>query len=223
MPAERWIVLGALVAGLTVGICPPASAASAPSVTLEWTAPGDDSLSGTAAGYDIRYSREPITAANLLYATRLNGYLLPGPPGTRQRFTIFGLTPGVRYYFAVRTGDESGNWARISNVVSHSVGAVDVVDAFPAEAHFSNPWPNPARSLVRFTLSLPASQWVRIEVFDIAGRMVRRLALGEYSGGTFDMVWDLRDDSGFQLRAGSYLVRGQIGDNVFLRRVSVVH
>jgi hypothetical protein len=223
MPNQRWIVGGILVAGLVMAVCPPASALSTHSVTLEWTAPGDDSLSGIAKTYDIRYSREPITEARFLYATRINSYLLPGPPGTLQRFTIFGLTPGIRYYFAVRTGDDNGNWSRISNVVSYDSGALDVVNVAPAEAHFSNPWPNPASNLARFTLSLPEPQWVRIEAFDLAGRVVRTLALGQYSGGTFDLVWDLRDGDGRLLRAGAYLVRGQIGEDIFLRRVTIVH
>src|SRR5258708_39412010 len=31
------------------------------SVTLSWTTPGDDSLSGSASQFDIRYSTSPIT------------------------------------------------------------------------------------------------------------------------------------------------------------------
>lgn len=34
------------------------------SVTLKWTAPGDDGNTGTATTYDIRYSKNPITEAN---------------------------------------------------------------------------------------------------------------------------------------------------------------
>jgi hypothetical protein len=198
-------------------------AASPTSVTLVWTAPGDDGWTGTAKAYDIRFSREPITAANFQSASKLTSLLIPGPAGTRQAFSIFGLTPGVVYYFAIRTVDEAGNWSGVSNVVSYPGSTVDSRVHTPAPPHFSVPWPNPARSQARFTLSLPQDEWVRVEAFDVGGRMVRTLAYGQYSGGTFDLSWNLRDEEGQPLRAGTYLVRGQIGEAVFLRRVTVVH
>jgi hypothetical protein len=193
------------------------------SVTLKWTAPGDDGKTGTATAYDIRFSRNPITAANFSAASKLTSLLIPGPAGTQQQFTIFGLTPGALYYFAVKSVDEAGNWSTISNVVSYPGSTVDAETPVLSEPHFSVPFPNPARNQAKFTVSLPKDQWVRIEAFDISGRGVRTLAMGEYSGGTFDITWDLRDTDGMPLRAGAYLVRGQLGENVFLRRVTIVH
>ena len=52
---------------------------------------------------------------------------------------------------------------------------------------------------------------------------MKTVAMGEYAAGNFDLSWDLRDDAGHALQAGTYLVRGQLGENVFLRRVNVVH
>ncbi len=226
MPIRRWIALGVLVVSLVAASWTPAGAAGGPSthsVTLEWTAPGDDSLVGTAHLYDIRYSRTPITDANYNISPRVNAYLLPGPAGTKQRLTIFGLTPGIQYFFAMRSCDAAGNWSRISNIVSYYAGTLDASDGASVEAFFSSPWPNPASSLTRFTLSLPEPRWVRIEAFDLAGRRVGTIAIGEYGAGTVDLSWNLRDESGRTVRAGTYLVRGQIGENVFLRRVTVVH
>jgi len=40
------------------------------SVRLTWTTPGDDSLTGTASQFDLRYSTAQITAANFASATR---------------------------------------------------------------------------------------------------------------------------------------------------------
>lgn len=221
----RWIAFALFVILVSPAFARPAAAstaASIPSVTLEWTAPGDDSLVGNARFYDLRFSRYPITAQNFAFATRLNGVLLPGPPGTVQRFTLFGLTPGVQYYFAIRSGDEAGNWSAISNVVNYAAGTVDVLTELPAEPHFSSPYPNPAVFETRFTLSLPGPRRVLIEAFDLAGRRVRTIARGEYSGGTFTLAWNVRDEDGRPLKAGAYLVRGQIGESVFLRRVAVV-
>lgn len=220
MPIVRWFVCVAAVV-VSLGAVGSARAASL-ATTLEWTAPGDDALIGTATGYDIRFSRDPINAANFALANRLTSMLLPGPPGTRQTFSITGLTPGVTYFFAVKTVDEKGNWSPVSNIATLVASSVDAQTPVVSEPHFSNPWPNPARAGARFTVSLPRAQALRIEAFDITGRKVKTLALGEYSAGTFDLTWDLRDDSGRSLKASTYLVRGQVGERVFLRRVAVV-
>lgn len=90
------------------------------SVSLTWTTPGDDSLTGTATEFDIRYSTTAITAANFLSATRWNGAPTPAASGTRQTTTITGLQPNTTYYFAIKTADEVPNWAGISNVISRT-------------------------------------------------------------------------------------------------------
>ncbi len=88
------------------------------SVTLSWTAPGDDSLVGNATQYDIRYSTSPITLANFASATVVSGPPSPAAPGTRQTFVVAGLLPSTPYYFAMRTADDVPNWSGLSNVVS---------------------------------------------------------------------------------------------------------
>jgi len=90
------------------------------SVTLRWTTPGDDSLSGTAAQFDLRYSTSAITAANFSSATRWTSMPAPAAPGTQQSVTVTGLSPNTTYYFAIKTADEVPNWAGISNVISRT-------------------------------------------------------------------------------------------------------
>ena len=77
------------------------------SVSLTWTAPGDDSLTGTAAQYDLRYSTVAITATNFSTATRFTGTPTPAAPGSPQTVTVTGLQPSTTYYFAIKTGDDA--------------------------------------------------------------------------------------------------------------------
>jgi chitodextrinase len=84
--------------------------------TLGWTAVGDDSLTGTATSYDVRYSRTPITSANWAAATTVTGEPAPAAPGTAQTYTVRGLLRQTAYYFAVKTSDEGGNVSDLSNV-----------------------------------------------------------------------------------------------------------
>jgi phosphodiesterase/alkaline phosphatase D-like protein len=103
----------------------PAARAQAPwnSVPLSWTTPGDDSLTGTASQFDLRYSTALITATNFGSATRATGLPAPAAPGTHQSFTVTGLAPNTIYYFAIKTADEVPNWSGLSNVVSRTTTA----------------------------------------------------------------------------------------------------
>lgn len=93
------------------------------SVTLTWTTPGDDSLSGTASQFDVRYSTSAITAANFASATRFVGTPVPTAPGTSQSVVVTGLLPATTYWFAIKTGDDVPNWSLVSNVVSKTTAA----------------------------------------------------------------------------------------------------
>ena len=95
-----------------------AGTATSTSMPLTWTAPGDDSVTGTASTYDIRYSTSTITLANWSSATQATGEPAPKVAGSSESFTVTGLSPNTTYYFAIRTADEVPNWSALSNVVS---------------------------------------------------------------------------------------------------------
>ena len=101
---------------------------TATSIQLSWTTPGDDSLTGVASQFDLRYSTSNITGSNFASATRWTGTPTPTSPGTRQTVTVTGLLPSTTYYFAIKTGDEVPNWAGLSNVISRTtLAAADAV------------------------------------------------------------------------------------------------
>lgn len=91
--------------------------ATSNSVKLGWTATGDNGNEQVAEEYDLRYSTEPITEQNFDSATRDNSVNKPGFPGSSEIHTIFGLTPGTDYYFALKVLDEVPLASGISNVV----------------------------------------------------------------------------------------------------------
>ncbi|HYO77123.1 MAG TPA: S8 family serine peptidase, partial [Thermoanaerobaculia bacterium] len=88
------------------------------SVTIRFTATGDDGAAGRAARYDVRVSAAPITAANFDSATPLIREPQPQTPGTLELFKLSGLAPSSTYYIAVRALDNAGNASALSNVAS---------------------------------------------------------------------------------------------------------
>ncbi|MFH1460570.1 MAG: CFI-box-CTERM domain-containing protein [Candidatus Omnitrophota bacterium] len=99
------------------------------SVTLSWTAPGDDANSGTAASYDIRYSTIGSSWYIWYFSSFVNGEPIPAVAGTRQTMTIAGLSSGRTYYFVMKTQDEASNVSGYSNVVSGQTQNINVADS----------------------------------------------------------------------------------------------
>ncbi len=87
------------------------------SVSLVWTAPGDDGDQGTARAYDLRYSTAPIDGDNFAAATPATAPA-PQPAGSREQTEVGGLDAATLYYFALVSSDESGTASPLSNVAS---------------------------------------------------------------------------------------------------------
>ena len=216
-----WPVLaGTLVFGLWAAVAQAQGVDG--SVTLIWTAPGDDSLTGTATRYDIRYSLFPITEDNFNYASGPTALPRPATPGTTQQFTVYGLFPGLKYYFALKTADERLNWSKMSNVVAFS-GTTVSVGPDGTRLAFSAPMPNPARYSTTFEWSTPRPATVEVTIFDVQGRTVRFLGDGVSAGTSGSLTWDLRDYTGRTVPTGVYLARALVGSAVITRRVLVQH
>jgi flagellar hook assembly protein FlgD len=48
---------------------------------------------------------------------------------------------------------------------------------------------------------------VKLEVFDLQGRLIKTLANGAYEAGTFSIAWAHTSDSGQPVRPGIYMYR----------------
>lgn len=92
-----------------------ADSAGANVMYLRWTAVGNDSLTGLASNYDLRYSTSLITSGNFGSATIVSMTILPDSVDKVQRWTVTGIVDQTPYYFAIKTWDGT-NWSAISNV-----------------------------------------------------------------------------------------------------------
>jgi len=125
--ANNWSAISNVVSKSTLAapdVTPPAAIAvnittvTDTTATLSWVATGDDSITGTAASYDVRYSVAPITLATWNASTQSTGEPTPAVAGTTQTFVVRNLSREVTYYFAIRASDEVPNISGLSNVPS---------------------------------------------------------------------------------------------------------
>lgn len=86
--------------------------------TLTWTAPGGHGTVGTASGYYVRYSTQPITDANWAGATPVGNVPAPQASGTPETLVVTGLTLDTVYYFAIKAWNDTQNVSDLSNVAS---------------------------------------------------------------------------------------------------------
>jgi len=63
---------------------------------------------------------------------------------------------------------------------------------------------------------------VEVCVFDVGGRLVKRLARGTFDPGEHFLVWDGTDREGRAVASGVYLVRSRVGQDENQSRSLVV-
>ncbi len=95
----------------------------------------------------------------------------------------------------------------------------DAVAAFRLLPNYPNPF-NPSTT-VSFELPRAADQ-VTVDVYDIAGRRVRRLHSGPASSGRTDLVWNGTDAAGRSVVSGVYLVQVVNGQEKLSQRLMLL-
>lgn len=188
---------------------------------IHWTAPGDDSVSGRASVYDLRYSSAPIAAANFHLATPIAGLPSPSNAGTLESFVVTGIPDGGFVYMAIKSADEAGNWSAMSNIMTWPIQSTGVGD-LALTLSFSSPWPNPARQTVRWAYALPQAARMQVDVFDLTGRHIHTVASGDREAGRGELSWNLRDERGQPVGAGVYFVKARLGTLEWTKRLIIV-
>ncbi len=116
--------------------------------------------------------------------------------------------------------DVHGNESPASILAQGDPGTA--ADALPRVPVLAAPSPNPARGRTVLAFALPAPGHAALEVFDVGGRLVRRLADGDFPAGAGRLSWDLRDDQGRPVPAGVYTARFVAAGAVRTGRLVVV-
>ena len=91
------------------------------SVTLTWTAPGDDGEMGAASSYTLLYGTTPVgsdTANWVASAQSVTDLPAPATAQSTEQYTLAGLAMETRYYFMMLATDNAGNVSPYSNIAS---------------------------------------------------------------------------------------------------------
>ncbi|MCJ7813479.1 GDSL-type esterase/lipase family protein, partial [bacterium] len=151
------------------------------SITLTWTAVGNDEFMGTAGSYDLRYSISPIqTDEDFANAAIVSGLDTPQESGIPEITTITGLQPGTGYYFIIRAIDNWGNTIQNVNNMSDLVFAI-TASAGQRVEDFNRPTEDDGSIGDSWVIDLSPSEY-RIEYDPITGE-------GELANFETDGAW----------------------------------
>jgi hypothetical protein len=175
-------------------------------VSLAWTATGEDGALGRPQLYAVRAALQPLDEASYDTAPLHWATAATVDAGGTESTVLRGLQPASRYWFALRALDPEGIPSLLSNVVAAQtevggplggrVGIALAVLEQPARGSAQLYWQGSADGV---------GGRQSIHLFDLAGRRLRVLEVGTAPGGR--LTWDGRDAEGRSVPAGLYLAR----------------
>jgi len=142
-----------------------------------------------------------------------------------------GTTQNCNYWYSPQCGLIRCEMDGVGRFVLHKaippdgdIPDVEIHDPLADEALSGlNLSPNPARPGTGIRFELKRNVPVTVEVYDVSGRLVRRLVSSEVrSAGPAEIRWDGRDESGRNAASGLYIARVRAGDSVASARMVLV-
>lgn len=180
---------------------------------ITWTPTG-----GTGLTVDLAYSEDggatyPHTIATALPNTGAYDWTVPSTPTTQGRVRV---TMHDECTHSVQDASDA-DFTILTNVDA-------VAENLLAPGQILGVYPNPAEpGNANVLYRLPAGT-ASVDIYDIAGRLVRRLTSGDFAGGVQSLTWDGRGTNGEPVASGIYLVRLQSSSGKHaVKRLVLVH
>lgn len=115
---------------------------------------------------------------------------------------------GKKYYYKLTAVDSLGNESEASTEVIAVIILNDLEKKndiiFPIVFELKKNYPNPFNSTTKILYSIPKACQVRIIIFDVLGRVVKRLVDNYQAAGKYKVIWDGRDEVGKYVSSGIY-------------------
>ena len=157
------------------------------------------------------------------------GYVLPDAPSPGDYRVLASAGPIVLeagedtlIAFAIMGGEDLKHLQANANValLIYRQGIADAPPHFTPEITRLLPArPNPFTGSTNLLFELPREEDVRLLLYDVTGREVRRLLQGKRPAGRYALTWDGRDGTGRRVANGVYFVRLAAGDVRQSRRI----
>lgn len=175
-------------------------------VTLRWTS---ESLGGVQ-GFNVRRASDPAGPF-----ARINAEMLP--PAVPASYEDRAVWPGSQFWYELWAVYADGSEERMTlEPVSVTTGGTLETKLYPAS-------PNPFMENTVIQLDVASLEGgVSLDVYDVAGRLVKSLEPACERPGRYFIAWDGTNDNGGQVASGVYFCRLQAAGKSQTSRVVVL-
>lgn len=133
------------------------------------------------------------------------------------------LDGAMNRFFVVNDTLAYGVGLRLYRLSTQSATST-ALEATPLPESFTldNPYPNPFNEQARLPYTLERASMVHIKVIDMLGREHRAFPSQYRQPGSYELVWDGRNEAGVRVPAGGYIFLVDIGESIETKRVVFV-
>lgn len=160
-------------------------------VQVDWNVSGDIG----SVSYNIYRRRSGSGKDSLSGFTRLNSAPIRG--GNKLSYLDSSVTAGTSYEYGLGIEDNNGVEVHYG---PYNVRTGQTRIAF----RLYNNAPNPFTNMTNLRYDLSNTAQVELRIYDLSGRMIRRMSAGDTTAGSHTLAWDGRDAAGKACSAGVY-------------------
>ena len=102
------------------------------------------------------------------------------------------------------------------------ISSVPDIAPLPAPTSLGILMPNPFNPRITISFNVGIADHVDLNVYDLGGRLVKRLAGQKFEAGQHTRQWDGRNEKGALMPTGVYLVRIQSGSSIDSKKINLV-
>jgi len=125
--------------------------------------------------------------------------------------------------FVVDRANSISELRETNNRASTQLGPITAIEQeTPPALALHQAFPNPFNAHTTIRFDLPNDQEINLAIYDVAGRLVRRLMSGPAPAGTHTVGWDATDGRHHDVASGVYFCRLDVGGRSFSNKIVLV-
>ncbi|MCX7785820.1 MAG: T9SS type A sorting domain-containing protein, partial [candidate division WOR-3 bacterium] len=108
-------------------------------------------------------------------------------------------------------------------IVSAQGVTENIPNNLPLETKLYAPRPNPAiNGLAKISFVLAQPSWTKLSIYDASGRILKTLVNTYLQSGTYNLVWDGRDNNYKKVGNGIYFLRLQTDNYNEIKKINII-
>ncbi len=184
---------------------------------LRWPAMHDTASDGeSAARYNVYRSVDE--SLNIMNPNHLV-FITPRPD---TAYYDLDFQEGHTYQYAVTGLDQLQNEGPASPILAYTYTGINPETGLPQALTLLPAYPNPFNAAVTLTFEVPATLPVDLKIFDMRGRLIKKLFSGESPAGKMSLQWQGDGESNTRAASGIYLAVLRADGKTFIQKLTLL-